>query len=417
LILSFQAVYTQPLILGEEALNKGEYHKAQEYFSQIIREEVKNQPFEVALAYYYRAWTWIKLYGPGPNDITAVVSDPSGQMLLNAFNDLLNSLTREDGRLTNRIDDLLLQLEPGLMQYGLVMLNRAEDFRAAGKTYSATAGTAIQYLEAAARINSSYLAYDMLGQAWMLAGDNERALQMLRKAGEQYGMALPEKPDFLVGYAFFRMGTLYRDFLQDEDKCLDAIRSGKNLLEEEHKRLMQSNPTGMDREDNELEKEFFKVYNDLHTLELETYLRSTTRLTEAQAVFRSEMAQHPDNVNLIIAYASLFEKTDPVISIEYYQKALGKDPGNQTAEYNLAVVYYNQGQSYFNVGVREEDEDKQDLNISKAQEYFRLARPAFEKIHRSDPADKDAISALQMICFALDDIEGYNYYSNLLPED
>jgi hypothetical protein len=64
--------------------------------------------------------------------------------------------------------------------------------------------------------------------------------------------------------------------------------------------------------------------------------------------------------------------------------------------------------------VRAENEDKQDVNVAKAQEYFKLARPVFEKVLESNPGDQDAIAALQLICFALDDFEGYEYYSDKL---
>jgi hypothetical protein len=54
--------------------------------------------------------------------------------------------------------------------------------------------------------------------------------------------------------------------------------------------------------------------------------------------------------------------------------------------------------------------------VAKAQEYFKLARPIFEKVLESNPNDKEAIVALQLICFATDDFEGYDYYSGKLKE-
>jgi tetratricopeptide (TPR) repeat protein len=415
LVLSAQ-VPAQPIFLGEEALNQGDYRKAQEYFNQIIENTGGVEPFELALAYYYRSWTWIKLYGKGPGDITSVVSDPSGELLLNAYNDLISSLSHEDGRLTKRINDLLVQLEPGLLQYGLVMINRAEDYSEEGRPYVTTTENAVRFLDPAARINSSYLAYDLLGQAYMLLDHQSKAIEMIEKAIARYKIQPPETPDFMIGYAFFRLATIYRDTIKDEDRCLDVIHEGKKLLDSEHQRFLSNASSANLSPQDRSGKDYIKARNDLHTLELETLLRSSTKLTEAQAVFKSEMALHPGDVDLIIAYASLFEKTDPEVAIEYYKKALKKDPGNPIAEFNLAVVYYNQGNKYFDAGLRAEDEDKQDLNIAKAQDYFVLAKPFFLKYFQSNPGDQQAISALKMISFALDDLEAYEYYSSLVEE-
>ncbi len=407
----------QPIVEGEKALNNGEYEKAQEYFNEVIRGASQVQPFELSLAYYYRAWTWIKLYGPGPSDITAMVSDPSGEMLINAFNDLIDALTYEDGRLTKRINDLLVQIEPSLIQFGLVMVNRAEDFKDAGKPYKSTAALAQKYLEPASRINHSYLAYDLLGQSYMLSGDVNKAVEMFKNATTRYQVKLPDYPDFLIGYAYFRMASIYRDDLNDENQALDALHAGKKLLDEEFQRISQPGQQGGDPKLAAARKEYLKVTNDLHTLELETYLKSPSKLSEAQAVFKSEMVQHPGDVNLIIAYASLFEKSDPDVAITYYKKALAVEPGNSVAEYNLAAVYYNQGQKYFNLGVRDQDDKaKSELNISTGQDYFKLARPIFEKYLQSNPNDRETLSALKGIAFSLDDTRAFEKYKQMLGE-
>lgn len=403
----------QPVKLGEEALNRGDYRVAQEHFNQVIEKQDQADPVELSLAYYYRAWTWIKLYGTGPGDIRSVMSDPSGEMLIKAYNDLVSSLLHEDGRLTGRINDLLVQLEPGLIQYGLVMVNRAEDQREAGKEYLVTAENAIRYLGPATRIHDSFLAYDLLGQALMLTGDDAKALEMFEKSVGAYANHPPQVPDFMVGYATFRLATLYRDLQGDEDRCLDAIQAGRKLLEAEYRRLTGPDSKVKGVALKSLEGDYFKVMNDLHTLELETYMRTEAKASEAQAIFRSEMTQHPNDVNLVIAYASLFESSDPAVAIEYYLKALAMDTGNELATFNLGAVYYNQGQKYFNLGVRAEDEDKQDLNIATAQEYFILARPIFEQLHQKDPDDLETITALKNICFATDDFQGFEHYSIL----
>ena len=413
LLLAGLALHSQPMLLGEKALNEGDYYRAQEHFNRIIEDASSVQPFDLALAYYYRSWTWIKLYGEGPADVTSVLSDPSGQMLLNAYDDLLSALAHEDGRLTKRINDLLVQLEPGLLQYGLVMINRAEDQQAAGKPFKSTAEEAIRYLEPATRINNSYLAYDLLGQAFLMTEKKDRAIEMFERSVGTYSNRTPETPDFMIGYAYFRLAVLYRDHLMDVNGCLDIVHTGRKVLDEEYSRWMKTLPAGQGSSNTRPREEYLRASQDLHTLELETLLRSPDKLSEAQAVFRSELARKPDDVNLMIAYASLFEKTDPEVAVAYYKKAMQQDPGNPIAGFNLAVVYYNQGQKFFNEGVRTEDEDKQDLNISRAQEYFKLARPLFEKVLQGSPADPQAISALKLICFAMDDLEGYEFYQEL----
>jgi tetratricopeptide (TPR) repeat protein len=405
--------FSQPIVQGEQAMNAGDYGKAQEYFNMIILDQAKVKPFELSLAYYYRAWTWLKLYGPGPADITQPSADASGEMLLNAYNDLVSSATHDDGRLTKRINDLLIQVEPGLVQYGLVMVNRAEEYRDAGEKYSDVAAKAVLYLGDACSIHATFVSYDLLGQAYLIAGNEERALEQFKLAEADYRLRPPAEPDFMIGYAFFRMATIYRDGLADEDQCFLAIQSGRKLLEDEFHRFFDSNPKGDSLHLNSLKLSYIKVRSDLRTLELETYLRSTNRLTEAQAEFKKEMAMNPKDVDLVIAYASMLEKSDPDISIEYYNKALLMDPGNEVARYNIGAVSFNQGKKYFDEGIRAEDPDKVDLYVEEARKYFKQARPVFEYILKSNPDDEQAISALKMICFALDDTKGYEYYSGL----
>jgi tetratricopeptide (TPR) repeat protein len=405
--------FAQPIVQGEQALNEGEYARAQEYFNIVIKDQSKVKPFELALAYYYRAWTWLKLYGTGPADITSPEADASGEMLLKAYDDLISSLTYEDGKLTQRINTLLIQLEPGLVQYGLVMVNRAEDHKASGKKYSEPAAMALTYLSDACSIKATFVSYDLLGQACLVAGNTEKALENFKLAEEDYRLRPPAEPDFMVGYAFFRAAVIYRDVLADEDRCLLTLQSGRKLLEDEFHRYFMAGPAGDSSRLNSLKITYIKVSQDLRTLELETYLQSATRLSEAQAEFKKEMALNPGDINLVIAYASMMEKTDPTVAIIYYEKALEIDPANEVAAYNVGAVNFNLGKKYFDQGVLEEDEEKAGIYIEEARKYFKKARPVFEDILEKHPDDEQAISTLKMICFALDDTKAFEYYSGL----
>lgn len=415
LMLSFLRMAAQPIVEGEKALNEGQYEKAREYFTIVIREGSGVTPFELALAHYYRAWTWIKSYGAGPADLSSPAADPSGEMLLKAYDDLITAVNYDDGRLTKRINDLLIQLEPGLVQYGLVMLNRAESLKGDDRKFTAQAGKATEYLEKAISIKGNYVSYDLLGQAYLLTGDSGKALANFKLAGEDYRLRPPSEPDFMIGYAFFRQAVIYSDHLADEDRCLLSIQSGIALLAEEYQRASAahtSDSTGI----GGVRKAYLQVYSDLRTLELETYLKSTTRIEQAQAEFRKEMAVRPDDAGLIIAYASLLEKSDPDVSVSYYRKALELEPDNEVALYNIGAVSFNQGKKYFDQGILEQDPDKAALYMEQARHYFSQARPAFEAIFRKHPDDPQAISALSMICFALDDTQGYEYYRQLENE-
>ncbi len=164
----------------------------------------------------------------------------------------------------------------------------------------------------------------------------------------------------------------------------------------------------IEKQDVELSKSYFdhfksnfKLYNDT-TINIET--RETEYLlalgTAYTTIYKSD---------------SLKSETNLVGAKSAYEKILTLDSTNTKANYNLAVLYYNEAVNLIN----QLDYDEVDLVAfsqieDKSIVLFKQSLPFMEKAYQRNPNDRNTIEGLAGIYFSLRDYDKSNEYKEKL---
>lgn len=98
------------------------------------------------------------------------------------------------------------------------------------------------------------------------------------------------------------------------------------------------------------------------------------------------------------------------LSQKTFAKVLAIDPDNVSANYNLGILYYNQGATLIN-------EQDYDIDLvafeqiqDKSKDLFRLSRPYMEKAYQLDQKNESTIKGLCGIYFSLHEKEKYEKF-------
>lgn len=99
-----------------------------------------------------------------------------------------------------------------------------------------------------------------------------------------------------------------------------------------------------------------------------------------------------------------------------YNKVLAIDPNNVSANYSLAILYYNQAVYIINETNYDDDISKlnaaQDTSVRLAMQSL----PFMQKTYQLDPQKKDAIKGLEGIYYLLHDTQKFQEYEQKLKE-
>ncbi len=98
------------------------------------------------------------------------------------------------------------------------------------------------------------------------------------------------------------------------------------------------------------------------------------------------------------------------LSQKAFSRVLTLDPDNVSANYNLGILYYNQGATLIN-------EQDYDIDLvafeqiqDKSKDLFRLSRPYMEKAYQLDTKNESTIKGLCGIYFSLHETEKYEKF-------
>jgi len=162
-----------------------------------------------------------------------------------------------------------------------------------------------------------------------------------------------------------------------------------------------------------MEEQYQLATRDLNNLKLDLYLSDSALYVEAMHVFEEELLKNPADIDLLIGYASLLEKSDKVKAIRTYRKALEVDPQNAIALFNLGALYYAKGKTLFDLAQKTSDNKQYDILLEEALSNFEIARPFFEQALAVDPSSLETLQALKTIAFVVDDQPSYQKYQEM----
>lgn len=170
--------------------------------------------------------------------------------------------------------------------------------------------------------------------------------------------------------------------------------------------------------------------------EINHYLREG-RMDELVGKLKAAIGQEPDNKSLYLTlgnvYDNLFQKASEAkdaakseeyfqSALEYYGKALEKDPEYMDATYSIGALYYNRAATYTQeMNKLADDYSKPGIakyNAMKEQveKEFDKALPYFQKAERMDPNDLNTLIALKEIYARKNELNVSNEFKTRLEK-
>ena len=412
IFLAFPSVaQLSKLQIGRDYFVNGDYRKALEYFNQAIDQDKSVSWDLLSEACYLRGVTYIRLYNQAFTGSDPAQKKLYRDALLSAYRDFKSSIEHDEGPLLDEIDQELKNLHHPLLQEGLASLNDYNTTVYNGKPDERQLKRAEDYIVAAHEIRENYLVCDLLGQVYLNKGMKTEAAGYFSKSEQEYSENLPEMPDFMMAYVFYRLAAIHKE--TDISLAIDDYRRGNKLMESEYIRFQPMKAAlGRDRS-NEMEDQYRLAMNDLHNLKLDLFAARTDHLSEALLVFEDELAENPGDVKIMTGYASLLEKIDPDKAIEEYEKILDLDSLNAIALFNLGALNYDKGKKLFESAQQSDEKKLAKEWENDATTYFISAQHFFEKSLSVEPGSAETINALKTIAFVLDDKKAYKFYEEM----
>lgn len=152
-------------------------------------------------------------------------------------------------------------------------------------------------------------------------------------------------------------------------------------------------------EDNTVLTSMIQIYLDLDKTE------------DAMRYLDMAIAQDPENATYHFAQGTLYEKIEnEEKAIEAYRNAIENDETFFNAYYNLGALYYNKGVKQIEVAnaVPTSDNAAYEVELKKADKWFKEALPYMEKCHELKPDDNMTMESLKNLYYRLKDMENYN---------
>jgi tetratricopeptide (TPR) repeat protein len=410
-IMNVLSAQTSRLQQGMENFMNGSYVKALEYLTQAISQDRALDNEMLAEAYYYRGLTYVRLHNEAYTGDNKKEQEIYKDAYLSAYKDYKASLGYDGGTLWKQIDLEIKNLHHPLLQEGLKSLNEYNELVYQGKPDAKLLQRAEDFLLSAHEIRETYLVCDLLGQVYLDKGNKQEAAAYFSKSEKLYTEKLPAEPDFLMAYVFYRLAALHKS--EDVRLALQDNQRGIKFMESEHERFLMTREKISPERVAQMEEQSQLGLKDLNNLKLDLYLSNDELYVEAIHVFEEEMARKPEDVNMLIGYASLLEKTDKEKAIQVYQQALNNDPNNSIALFNTGALLYTKGKNLFDTAQKTTDNDQYKILSDEADKNFRLSMSFFERALAEDPESLETIQALRTIAFILDDQDAYLKYQEM----
>lgn len=125
--------------------------------------------------------------------------------------------------------------------------------------------------------------------------------------------------------------------------------------------------------------------------------------------------QNPTNAQLYIGKAMFYDQDKDVEkAIEMYKKAIEMDPNSFDAQYNIGVLYFNQGVELTNTANEIKDNEKYMKAKKIADDKFKEALPFLEKAYEIKPEEPGIGNTLRTLYYRLQMNEKYEKISQEL---
>lgn len=319
--------------------------------------------------------------------------------LIESYFDYKEALKTAGNQLKIDIQRDLADLYNPILQTGLSALNTANDRNQPENVRDAAEKAGLGYLMAAHDISPTYLACDLVGQAYIATGDSTSAHKFLGESIVTYRTKPPTPPDFLMAYVYFRKAMIERYHIKDNHKALVTLIEGQNMINLEYSKQFAGTLTPASK------KAYDNGLIDLIGFELDIYLNDSLLIDDAIIRFQEILVMYPEDYDIHVSYANLLEEVDVNLSIDAYETAISIDDSRDLAYFNLGALYNNLGSEYYLLGLNTDEDVAADSLYAKANVCFIEAYKNIEKAYYINPKSIQAIRALVQLAtnLGLDD--------------
>ncbi len=410
--ISFSYAIAQKSVINESIndYQEGNYQKALEKLSSALKYTGDVKPDLAAKGWLYKGKCITEIIREAAisKDMSTLEKYEHGY--LEAFSSFDNAAkANPGGKHMAEINEEIGKIYPYLLQMGMTYLT------------SQQYADALNYMKVSVNANEGYvqkdvyMAYDFRAQAHLGLKDSTQALIDFEKTIEAYLKDKPEVPDLYIGYTLYRIALIQRYKQNDIDATLNSIQKGIELTDTEIARA-KSNTNLSSEVIQQLQERYNAVHQDLETFELDIYLNYPEKYAEALVKFEKAIAEDPNNTNVLLAYASLLEKSDEDKAIATYKKALTLNENSGLANFNLGALYVNKAVDLMKKANEMDDFGKAEELMKEADALFLQALPYMEKAHETSPKDRIILGSLKQITIQLNMTEKYKYYKQIESE-
>lgn len=158
---------------------------------------------------------------------------------------------------------------------------------------------------------------------------------------------------------------------------------------------------GFDRypDDNNIVTSLIQIYLDMNKTE------------DAMKYLNLAIQQDPNNPTFHFAQGTLHEKMGNIDNaVDSYEKSISVDKEFFNGYYNLGAVFYNKGVKQIDVAnaVPTSNNEQYELELKKADDWFKEALPYMEKCYELKPDDTSTLESLKNLYYRLKDMDNYN---------
>ncbi len=132
---------------------------------------------------------------------------------------------------------------------------------------------------------------------------------------------------------------------------------------------------------------------------------------EAMEYLQKAIDKEPNTARYLFAQGRLYEDMgEEDKAIATYDKCLTIDPESFNALYNLGAIYYNKGVEQFNIArdVPPSQNEKYEVEMKKADDWFNKSLPYMEKCLALQPDDQGTMESLKNLYYRLQKMDKYN---------
>jgi tetratricopeptide (TPR) repeat protein len=381
---------------------RGEVYQA---VYQSENEEVKNlteDPLTEALKSYKKA---LELDDKGRFEnsvkvkLTLLTNDLTNQAV-EAFNDenYSKALQSFEQILEVQDIDIIKQDNPEVVDTVII-------FNAGLAAYNAeNYDKAIEYYKEAAKYGyNGPRTYTLIASAYQLKKDTLGALEALQEGFEKYSDVEPA-----INIGMTKNQVISELGNPNSTSITKTESSDEELLFYDNFTINIDNKTGKVNYINQ--KISSSDINNLLTSMIQLYL-DLDKTEEAMKYLDMAIEREPQNATFYFAQGTLYEKVEnDEKAIEVYEKAIENDETFFNAYYNLGALYYNKGVKQIEVAnsIPTSDNEAYEVELKKADKWFKEALPYMEKCHELKPDDNMTMESLKNLYYRLKDMENYN---------